>query len=44
LTMNPVMALGMKQNAVLGTSGTALHTGDAVMKAPPVIRVIFVLH
>ncbi len=32
--MNPVMALGMKENAVRGTSGTALHTGDAVMQAP----------
>src|SRR5260370_42221971 len=34
LTMNPVMALGMKQNAVRGTSGTAHHTGDAIMQAP----------
>jgi hypothetical protein len=32
--MNPVMALGMKQNAVRGTSGTAHHTGDTVMQAP----------
>src|SRR6266481_1266786 len=32
--MNPVMALGMKQNAVCGTSGTAHHTGDTVMQAP----------
>jgi hypothetical protein len=32
--MNPVMALGMKQNAVRGTSGTAHHTGDAIMQAP----------
>jgi hypothetical protein len=32
--MNPVMALGMKQNAVRSASGTALHMGDAVMKTP----------
>jgi hypothetical protein len=32
--MNPVMALGMKWNAVRGTSGTAHYTGDAVMQAP----------
>ena len=32
--MNPVMALGMKWNAVRGTGGTAHHTGDAIMQAP----------
>jgi len=32
--MNPVMALGMKKNAVRGTCGTTLYTGDAVMKTP----------
>lgn len=32
--MNPVMALGMKQNAVGSTCRTTHHTGDAVMKAP----------
>lgn len=32
--MNPIMALWMKQNAVRGTCGTALHAVDAIMKAP----------
>ena len=32
--MNPVVALWMKQNAVVGTRGTALHTRDAMMKTP----------
>ncbi len=32
--MNPVMALGMKSNAVRRTCGTTHHTGDAVMKPP----------
>ncbi|MDQ1410417.1 MAG: hypothetical protein QOJ41_2152 [Acidobacteriaceae bacterium] len=31
--MNPVMTLGMKENAVRSTRGTALHAGDAAMKA-----------
>src|SRR5207244_13353638 len=34
LTMDPVMALGMKENAVRGTCRTTHHTGDAVMKPP----------
>jgi hypothetical protein len=32
--MNPVMAIGMKQDAVLGTGRTTHHPRDAVMKAP----------
>jgi len=46
LTMNPVMALGMKvERSFVATGGTAHHTGDAVNAgASPVIRVIFVLH
>jgi hypothetical protein len=32
--MNPVMALGMKQNAFLRTAGAALHTGDAIGEPP----------
>src|SRR5712692_4508699 len=31
--MDPVMALGMKENAVRSPSGTTHHTGDSVMKA-----------
>ena len=33
--MNPVMALGMKQNAVLGTGRTTHYPGNAMVKAPP---------
>jgi hypothetical protein len=32
--MNPVMALRMKQNAVLSTSGTTQHARNAVVQAP----------
>ena len=32
--MNPVMALWMKENAVLGALRTTHHTGNAVVKAP----------
>ena len=28
------MALGMKQDAVLGAAGTAFHTGEAIVQAP----------
>src|SRR6266478_93580 len=34
LVMNPVMALRMKQNAVLDTARATHHAGNAVMKAP----------
>src|SRR6266852_5797259 len=34
LTVNPVMALWMKLNAVLGVLRTTHHTGNAVVKAP----------
>src|SRR3984893_4996695 len=34
LTMNPVMALGMKENAVRSPCRTTHHTGDAVMEPP----------
>src|SRR5215471_8283440 len=33
--MNPIMALGMKENAVLSTARTTHHAGHAVMQAPP---------
>jgi hypothetical protein len=33
--MNPVMALGMKQNAVLGTGRTTHYPGNAMVKVPP---------
>jgi hypothetical protein len=32
--MNPVVALWMKQNAVLGTLRTTHHMGNAVVKVP----------
>jgi hypothetical protein len=32
--MNPVMALWMKENAVLGAVRTTHHTGNAVVQAP----------
>jgi hypothetical protein len=34
LVMNPVMALRMKQNAILDTARATHHAGDVVMKAP----------
>jgi hypothetical protein len=34
LAVNPVMALGMKENAVLGALRTTHHTGNAVVQAP----------
>ena len=34
LAVNPVVALWMKQDAVVCTRGTTLHAGDAIMKAP----------
>ena len=34
LAVNPVVALWMKQNAVLGTLVPADHTGDTMMKTP----------
>ena len=33
--MNPVMALRVKQDAVLGTGRATLHSGDAMVKTPP---------
>ena len=32
--MNPVVALWMKQHAVVGTRGTTRHTRDAIVYAP----------
>jgi hypothetical protein len=32
--MNPVLALWMKENAVLGALRTTHHTGNAVVQAP----------
>jgi len=32
--MNPVMALWMKENAVLGALRTTHHTGNAMVEAP----------
>ena len=34
MVVNPVVALWMKQNAVICTGGPSLHTGDAIMKTP----------
>ena len=34
MAMNPVMALRMKENTVVGTARTTQHPGDAVMQAP----------
>src|SRR3984957_14937223 len=34
LAMNPVVALWMKQNAVICTRGTTRHTRNAIMNAP----------
>jgi hypothetical protein len=34
LAVNPVVALWMKQDAVVCTRGTTLHARDAVMKTP----------
>ena len=34
MAVNPVVALWMKQDAVLCTRGTPHHTGDAMMKTP----------
>jgi len=34
LAVDPVVALWVKQDAVICTRGTALHTGDAMMKTP----------
>ena len=34
LAVNPVVALWMKQNAVIGTRGTTHHTRDAIVNAP----------
>jgi hypothetical protein len=33
--MNLVMALGMKQNAVLGAGRTTLQPGDTIVQVPP---------
>jgi hypothetical protein len=33
--MNPVMAFGMKQDAVLGIALTTHHPGDTIVKKPP---------
>src|SRR5271166_6041012 len=33
--VNPVMALGMKQDAVVGAGRTTHHARDAMVKAPP---------
>ena len=32
--MNPVMALGMKQNTVLSTGGSTHHARNAIVQAP----------
>jgi len=34
LAVNPVVALWMKQDAIVCTRGTTRHTGDAIVKAP----------
>jgi hypothetical protein len=36
--MNPVMALGMKQDAVIDPGRTTHYPGDAIVKAPPCER------